>query len=80
MRSDTKTKLLAGIAKARACERPDHYRDRAALLRFDAQLEQRHASENGGLPKVVTDELAILDRADLLVVQYPMWWHLPPQC
>jgi NAD(P)H dehydrogenase (quinone) len=26
----------------------------------------------------VTDELAILDRADLLVLQYPMWWHLPP--
>ena len=60
------------------CERPEHYRDRAALLRFDAQLEQRHASENGGLPKAVTDELAILDRADLLVLQYPMWWHLPP--
>ena len=60
------------------CERPEHYRDRAALLRFDAQLEQRHASENGSLPRAVTDELAILDRADLLVLQYPMWWHLPP--
>jgi putative NADPH-quinone reductase len=60
------------------CERPEHYRDRATLQRFDAQLEQRHASENGGLPKTVTDELAILDRADLLVLQYPMWWHLPP--
>ncbi len=42
------------------------------------QLEQRHASENGGLPKAVTDELALMDRADLLVLQYPMWWHLPP--
>ena len=60
------------------CERHEHYWDRAAPLRFDAQLEQRHASENGGLPKAVTDELAILDRADLLVLQYPMWWHLPP--
>ena len=60
------------------CERHEHYRDRAALLRFDTQLQQRHASENGGLPKAVTDELAILDRADLLVLQYPMWWHLPP--
>ena len=62
------------------CERPEHYRDRAALLRFDAQLEQRHASENGGLAKTVTDELAILDRADLLVLQYPMWWHFRLQC
>jgi NAD(P)H dehydrogenase (quinone) len=30
------------------------------------------------LPNVVTDELALMDRADLLVLQYPMWWHLPP--
>ena len=28
---------------------------------------------------MVFDELAILDRADLLVVQYPMWWH-PAAC
>jgi NAD(P)H dehydrogenase (quinone) len=46
--------------------------------RFDAQAEQRHASENGTLPGVVNDELGRLDRADLLVLQYPMWWHLPP--
>jgi NAD(P)H dehydrogenase (quinone) len=26
----------------------------------------------------VADELALMDRADLLVLQYPMWWHLPP--
>jgi NAD(P)H dehydrogenase (quinone) len=26
----------------------------------------------------VTDEVARLDRADLLILQYPMWWHLPP--
>jgi Flavodoxin-like fold len=26
----------------------------------------------------VTHELALMDRADLLVLQYPMWWHLPP--
>ena len=24
------------------------------------------------------DELALMDRGDLLVLQYPMWWHLPP--
>jgi NAD(P)H dehydrogenase (quinone) len=60
------------------CERPQHYRRRLDLARFDAQAEQRHASETRGLPKVVTDELALMDRADLLVLQYPMWWHLPP--
>ena len=46
--------------------------------RFDVQSEQRHASETGTLPEAVVDELALLDRADLLVLQYPMWWHLPP--
>jgi NAD(P)H dehydrogenase (quinone) len=60
------------------CERPEHYPDRAAPDRFDAQLEQRHASDAGTLPKSVMDELALMDRADLLVLQYPMWWHLPP--
>ena len=60
------------------CERPEHYRQRLDLARFDAQAEQRHASDTRSLPKVVTDELALMDRADLLVLQYPMWWHLPP--
>jgi NAD(P)H dehydrogenase (quinone) len=60
------------------CERPEHFADRAAPARFDVQTEQRRASENGSLPRAVTDELALLDRADLLVLQYPMWWHLPP--
>ncbi len=60
------------------CERPEHFSDRAAPDRFDAQAEQRHASQTGTLPQVVKEELALLDRADLLVLQYPMWWHLPP--
>ena len=60
------------------CEGPQHFADRANPARFDGQVEQRHASETGSLPKDVTDELALMDRADLLVLQYPMWWHLPP--
>ena len=60
------------------CERAEHYADRLDLGRFDAQAEQRHASETHTLPKMVTDELALMDRADLVVLQYPMWWHLPP--
>ncbi len=60
------------------CERPEHFRNRADPARFDAQAEQRRASETGTLPKAVTDELAAMDRADLLILQYPMWWHLPP--
>ena len=30
------------------------------------------------LPAEVAEELARMDRADLLVLQYPMWWHLAP--
>jgi NAD(P)H dehydrogenase (quinone) len=46
--------------------------------RFDAQLEQRHASDHDALPAAVAAELALMDRADLIILQYPMWWHLPP--
>ena len=68
--------LRDGIRSLRA--RRNIFRPRGDPDRFDAQAEQRHASETGRLPKAVTDELALMDRADLLVLQYPMWWHLPP--
>lgn len=60
------------------CEGPEHFADRANPSRFDAQVEQRRASETGTLPKAVAHELALMDRADLLVLQYPTWWRLPP--
>ena len=60
------------------CERAAHFAAARIRERFDAQAEQRHASDAGTLPPSVTDEIARLDRADLLVLQYPMWWHLPP--
>ena len=60
------------------CERREHYEDRGDPLRFDVQAEQRRASENDTLPAHVVEELGRMDRADLLVLQYPMWWHLPP--
>jgi NAD(P)H dehydrogenase (quinone) len=60
------------------CERSEHYDKRLDEARFDVQAEQRHASDAASLPRAVLDELALLDRADLLVLQYPMWWHMPP--
>ena len=60
------------------CERPEFYPDRVSPDRFDVQSEQRHASTGHTLPDVVLGEIAWLDKADLLVLQYPMWWHLPP--
>jgi NAD(P)H dehydrogenase (quinone) len=60
------------------CERGEHYVARQQPERFDVQAEQRHASERGTIPPAVTGEIERLDRADLLILQYPMWWHLPP--
>ncbi|HVO01392.1 MAG TPA: NAD(P)H-dependent oxidoreductase [Candidatus Cybelea sp.] len=60
------------------CEKAAHYRTPADAERFDAQREQRHASDCGSIPPEVAREIAQLDRCDLLILQYPMWWHLPP--
>jgi len=60
------------------CERPAHYPARRDAARFEPQSEQRYASEAGTLPQAVIDEIAALDAADLVVFQYPMWWHMPP--
>jgi NAD(P)H dehydrogenase (quinone) len=60
------------------CERAEHYRQRQNAVRFDVQAEQHFASAQGAIPELVAKEIANLDQADLLILQYPMWWHLPP--
>jgi len=60
------------------CERPEHYDGRRDPERFDVQAEQRHASDRGAIPDVIRGELMRVDRADLVILRYPMWWHLPP--
>ena len=60
------------------CEKAAHYRSPLNADRFDVQSEQRHASAEGTLPPEVVQEVGRMDQADLLIVQYPMWWHLPP--
>jgi len=59
-------------------ERTEHYKDRQNSKRFNVQAEQRHASKNKSIPPEVQEEIARLDQADLVILQYPMWWHLPP--
>jgi NAD(P)H dehydrogenase (quinone) len=60
------------------CEKAAHYPNPLNRERFDAQSEQRHASMNGTIPSDVREEIARLHQADLVIFQYPMWWHLPP--
>ena len=60
------------------CERASHYPAPLDKTRFDVQAEQRHASNNASIPADVAAQIALLDQADLLILQYPMWWHMPP--
>lgn len=60
------------------CERSNYFPVRAMPERFDVQTEQRRASDSNTLAPDILEELERLDRADLLILQYPMWWHMPP--
>jgi NAD(P)H dehydrogenase (quinone) len=59
-------------------EGPAHFRERQDPARFDVQAEQRYAAERGTLPADVASHLEAVAKADLLILQYPMWWYMPP--
>jgi NAD(P)H dehydrogenase (quinone) len=42
--------------------------------RFNVTLEQRHAVQHDGLAPDLAAELAKLQRAELLILQFPLWW------
>jgi NAD(P)H dehydrogenase (quinone) len=45
---------------------------------FDAATEQRFSWEQNALPGDVSSELAKILVADLVIVQFPLWWFGPP--
>ena len=59
-------------------EGPGRYPVRRDPDCFTAQTEQRHAWETGTLSPDVAAEIDKLERADLLIFQYPMWWYGTP--
>lgn len=59
-------------------ESPAHYSERVQPNRFYALDEQRYAFENGVLPGEVEREIDRLQKADLIIFQFPLWWHAPP--
>lgn len=61
-----------------ASEGPLHFKQRKHRERFDPSTEQRYAFNHGALPAVVRDEIARMEAADLLVLQFPLWWYGPP--
>ncbi len=61
-----------------ACEGPAHYTDRESTKAFSALGEQRHAYNNGSLPEDVKRHIALLEKADFVMFQFPIWWHSTP--
>ena len=59
-------------------ERSEHYGNRKNRRVFSPLGEQRHAFRTNTLPRDVQREIARLERADLVVFQFPIWWHSHP--
>ena len=59
-------------------EKPQHYIRRENPDCFAALAEQRHAWNEGTLPDEVRLEIEKLEKADLVIFQFPLWWHGPP--
>lgn len=59
-------------------ERGGHYANRIDKQAFVALAEQRHAWKNGTLACEIETEIENLERADLVILQFPLWWHGPP--
>jgi NAD(P)H dehydrogenase (quinone) len=57
-----------------ADEHGRHYPQRKDPERFDAQLEQRFSAKQHVLPDDVQSEVDDLLWADLVVLQFPLWW------
>src|SRR4029079_6864414 len=59
-------------------EQPRHYARRRNQARFDALAEQRFNAERDALPQDVAREIDDLLWAELLVLQFPLWWFGMP--
>ena len=59
-------------------ERPDHYRNRENRGVFSPLSEQRFAFRTDTLPEDIRREIARLEGAELVVFQFPIWWHSHP--
>lgn len=59
-------------------ERERHYHNRKNNDKFDVQGEQRHASDTDTLEEDVKRQIEAVEGVDILILQYPMWWYMPP--
>ncbi|WP_417419984.1 NAD(P)H-dependent oxidoreductase [Halomonas sp.] len=61
-----------------AIEHAEHYSQRVDQDYFAPLDEQRHHHKNAALPADIQRELARLEWADLVIFQFPLWWHAQP--
>lgn len=59
-------------------EGPEHYCERDDTDVFSPLDAQRHAYRTGALPLDVRREIERLEAAELVIFQFPLWWHAPP--
>lgn len=60
------------------CEHIRHFPDPSCPDYFSAMAEQRHASDTNTLPADVEHTIEQLERADLILLQFPLWWWSAP--
>jgi NAD(P)H dehydrogenase (quinone) len=60
------------------CEAGRHFSLRSNPDHFDAASEQRFSWKQQALSPEVRDELAKILAADLVILQFPLWWFGPP--
>lgn len=51
---------------------------RENLDEFSVLGEQRYAFQTGRLPENVERQIALLEEADFVMFQFPIWWHSVP--
>lgn len=59
-------------------ERSEHYTHRSDPEYFGPLIEQKSHFEKGALPLDVQREIAHLEWADIVIFQFPLWWHSQP--
>jgi NAD(P)H dehydrogenase (quinone) len=59
-------------------EKAANYPDRINEEEFAPLAEQRHAYKQGKLAPEIKQQIDMLERADLVIFQFPIWWHSVP--
>ena len=59
-------------------EKGEHFSDRENPDWFSPGNEQRHAGQNDTLAPEIQREIERLEWADLVILQFPLWWHAQP--